>query len=131
VWEALEAMAARQAALRPNPALIAQMRELDSRPPSSDPIALADEILEFHRLLRKASGNSFLERLLRQVEHAVRRFPISGASTPMLKHAFDDHAVIIDAIASGDADAAHQAAADHMQRVRRLRVEQLVRDLTA
>jgi DNA-binding GntR family transcriptional regulator len=133
VWEALEALAARDAAGRHRADVVEQMLEVHTRMlKSSDPGELAELNLEFHRMLRRASGNPLLERFLQNVEHAVRRFPIVAFSDPeSTRHALDDHQAILDAIAAGDPDAAQRAGAAHMQHVRRMRVEQLIRSMTS
>lgn len=133
VWEALEALAARDAAGRHRAGVVEQMLDVHARMlQSSDPKTLAELNLEFHRMLRRASGNPLLERFLQNVEHAVRRFPIVAFSDPeSTRRALDDHQAIIDAIAAGDPEAAHRAAAAHMQHVRRTRVEQLIRSMTS
>ncbi|MQA85501.1 MAG: FCD domain-containing protein [Streptosporangiales bacterium] len=131
VRESLEGLAAQIAARRRPAGLIDSLsrvhRAMTERAEEGGTGELVRLNLEFHRLLREASGNPYLERFLTQVEHAVRRFgrstyELPGRVTEMLA----EHRAILDAIAAGDADAAQQKAAEHMRRARDARVQGLL-----
>lgn len=129
VREMLEGMATRLAAGARDPVLIAELTELHDRMVASVPDDTADIArldLEFHRVIRRGSGNRTLERALQQIEHAIRRFPIVSYDSPeAAHHSHDDHGAILRAIGDGDGDAAEQAAIRHMRRIRDLRLARL------
>ncbi|WP_081736747.1 GntR family transcriptional regulator [Arthrobacter sp. MA-N2] len=129
VRESLEGLAARTAAIRRPAGLVdaltAVHREMEGQ--VNDSRRLAELNLQFHRLIRDASGNPYLERFLTQVEHAVRRFgrttyDSEGRSVESLK----EHYAILEAIAAGDADRAEEQAVAHMRRAREVRVKQML-----
>jgi DNA-binding GntR family transcriptional regulator len=131
VRETLEGMAARMAARRRPDGVVeglaAVQRQMEAAAEREDTVALVQLNLEFHRILRLASGNPYLDRFLVQVEHAVRRF---GSSTFQYKdrteHALAEHQLIIEAIAAGDAELAESRAADHMRRARETRIQSIL-----
>jgi DNA-binding GntR family transcriptional regulator len=91
------------------------------------PRTLADLNLEFHRAIRESTANPYLERFLRQVEHAVRRFGTTTYNDPTrARESLEEHEEIIDAIAAGDAVRAEQAAIMHMSHARDARIAALV-----
>lgn len=130
VRESLEGLAARMAAARQVPGLVEELRQVNDQMSAvarDDPEQLAVLNLEFHRLIRQASGNSYLERFLRQIEHAVRRFGRSTYDAPgRIEETLEEHLAIIRAIAEGDADAAERQAMAHMRRARQIRLSQLL-----
>lgn len=84
--------------------------------------------LAFHKAVRRASGNRYLNQFLTQVEYAVRRFGRSTLEMPgRPEEALEEHDRIVDAIVAGDADAAEEHARGHMQRARELRIQMLLR----
>lgn len=129
VRENLEGLAARLVATRTPPGLVDRLVAIHQGllETAKDPAAatsLASKNLEFHRALREAVSNPYLERFLAQVENAVRRLPGStfmqpGRTTEMLR----EHQSIINAIAAGDGDAAENAAKAHMREARKIRLE--------
>lgn len=128
VRESLEGLAARMTALRRPPGTIEALTSVHSKmldaAERSDAQALSQLNLNFHRILREASGNSYLDRFLTQVEHAVRRFGRSTYETPgRIEAALAEHSAIIEAVASGDAELAATHAAAHMQRARNVRIQ--------
>jgi DNA-binding GntR family transcriptional regulator len=133
VRERLEGIAARLAASRATPELIdglqglqRKMEEAAARRATSDLVRLN---VEFHRLIRQAAGNRYLDRFLLQVEHAVRRFPRSTYAIPSrAEAAIAEHQAIIDAIAAGDASLSEQRAIEHMREARELRTRMLLYD---
>jgi DNA-binding GntR family transcriptional regulator len=127
VRENLEGLVARLVATRRPAGVVERLEEIHARmretANSEDTRKLVAENLEYHRAIREAAGNPYLERFLGQVEHAVRRLPGStfaqpGRTEEMLK----EHQLIIAAIAAGDGDAAEIAAKEHMRRAREIRL---------
>jgi DNA-binding GntR family transcriptional regulator len=131
VREQLEGLAARLAALRIPQGLLTSLLEthelMVAAAPQLDVAALAALNLKFHRLLREASANTYLDRFLVQVEHAVRRFGHSTYESPSrLQETLDEHRAIIDAIASGDPEAAAERATEHMRHARDARIRSIL-----
>lgn len=130
VRAALEGLAARTAGTRRPEGLVdrleavhAAMRAAVDGPPRT----LASLNLEFHRAIRESTANPYLERFLRQVEHAVRRFATTTYDDPArARESLEEHEEIIAAIAAGDAARAEQAAITHMYRARDARIAALV-----
>jgi DNA-binding GntR family transcriptional regulator len=131
VRETLEGLAAHLAAQRQPEGMVetltavqAEMADADA---AGDTARVAALNLEFHRRLREAGGNPYLDRFLTQIEHAVRRF---GATTFRIPHrtaeAIAEHGAILDAIAAGDADLAAQRAIEHMRQAREARIRLLL-----
>jgi DNA-binding GntR family transcriptional regulator len=129
VRESLESLAARTAAARTPEGLVGTLQDLQCRMRAeNDPARLARLNLEFHRAIRDASGNAYLERFLTQVEHAVRRIGNSSFEDHQrVSASHAEHDAIISAIDAGDAAAAEQAAEVHMRNAREARVHQLMR----
>lgn len=83
--------------------------------------------LEFHRIIRHSTANAYLVRFLDQVENMIRRSGVSTYAAPgRAAKNLQEHQTIIDAIASGDVDAAQDAVAEHMQRAREARVSAMM-----
>lgn len=127
VRENLEGVAGRLAAVRCTPQLLAGLEAAQERMSRAvargDAAELGRENLEFHRLLRTAAGNPYLERFLTQVEHAVRRLPVNTFVKPGRAEAvLAEHRAIIEAIRSRDGDAAEAAAKKHMHEARNVRL---------
>jgi DNA-binding GntR family transcriptional regulator len=130
VREGLEGIAARTVAARPAPGLIDALHDVQRRMTEdlgSPASTMAAHNLEFHRLIREATGNPYLERFLTQVEHAVRRF---GRSTFALsgrpEQALEEHFGIIEAIAAGAPELAEERAVRHMRNARETRIAQML-----
>lgn len=131
VRENLEGLAARLAAVRHASGVVDGLRAVHQRMAKAvkrgDMAEMVKQNLEFHRHFRMAAGNSYLERFLTQVEHAVRRLPASTFAHPGRPDtALAEHQAIIDAIAAGDGDAAERAAKRHMQEARSVRLTVLL-----
>jgi DNA-binding GntR family transcriptional regulator len=132
VRESLEGLAARLAAQRASEQLRTGLRDIHERfkraAASGDAGVLSDLNLEFHRAIREATDNRYLERFLTQVEHAVRRF---GNSTFRDSHRVDatiyEHESILNAIVNGMAEDAEVHARSHMRRAREARLEAFLR----
>lgn len=128
VRESLEGLAARMTAARRAPgvvdALLAVHNQMAAAAAVGDTSALVSLNLDFHRVLRDASGNAYLNRFLTQVEHAVRRFGRTTYEYPDRTRAgLAEHQAIIEAVAAADADLAAKRAAEHMRNAREVRVQ--------
>lgn len=131
VRENLEGLAARLAATSPRPDVIKNLNAVSDRMSEAaereDVPALARLNLEWHRALRQASGNTYLDRFLNQVEHAVRRLPSSTLGHPgRAAEVLTEHGAVLRAIEAGDGDAAERAAKAHMHRAREIRLSVLL-----
>lgn len=132
VREDLEGVAARLAAVRCTPELLERLNATHTRMQKgadhAEPRKLAQLNLEFHRTLRLAAGNPYLDRFLAQVEQAVRRLPGTTFAEPgRTAEALAEHQAIIDAVIAHDTSAAEAAAKAHMRRARELRLSVLLR----
>lgn len=124
---ALEASAARSAALRKSPFDMARihrthqgMLELADHDTTEQSAATHD----FHRSIWAASHNPVLISMLENLNRRIRAFSSSTLEYPgRPKSACAEHAEIIAAIESGEAELAGNLAAVHMTRSRDIRVE--------
>ncbi len=131
VRETLEGLAARMTALRQPAGTVEALAGVHHRMVAAaeiDDVAALEHLnLQFHRLLREGSGNSYLDRFLTQVEHAVRRFGRSTYATPgRTSSALEEHSGIMEAIAAADSDLAAARAAEHMRRAREVRIQAIL-----
>lgn len=131
VREDLEGLAARLAARTCPPGLIDELGDISTRmvaaADADDVSALARLNLEWHRVLRKAAGNTYLDRFLTQVEHAVRRLPVSTFAHPgRARDVLAEHDAVTRAIQARDADGAEQAARQHMHLAREIRLAMML-----
>jgi len=118
----LEAIAAGIAAAKgPPAALIREMRScvarMDAALASDDLERWADADVDFHRLLVKASGNDRMIQLFdlfNAQAHRVRRVTLRMRPKPVDSNR--DHEAVIDAICSGDAEAAETIHRAHRER---------------
>lgn len=132
VRENLEGLAARLAAQRASEALRSRLRDVHERFRAAAEIGdagtLAELNLEFHRAIREATGNRYLERFLTLVEHAVRRFGNSTFENPRRVDAtVYEHEAILTAIVGGMAEDAEVHARSHMRSAREARLEAFLR----
>ena len=120
IREALDGIAARQAAHFSSPVDIAALERLN------DALAVAAAEgayermaalnVEFHTALARASRNEMLQRFVDQVHQAVRRFRRTTFSEPgRADEAVGEHLAIIEAVKRQDERAAEEAARRHMQ----------------
>lgn len=126
----LEGLAARLAAgLRP-PGLISELLEIHremSQATQAGSTDLSAINLRFHRAIRDATQNSYLQRFLYQIENAVRRCGETTFAEPgRPQEVLDEHAAIIEAIAAGDAGLAEAHATAHMRTAREVRLRQMI-----
>jgi len=131
VRESLEALAARLAALRRTPELAERLEKILAKMERSAGKSAIGELVkanvELHRAIRQASGNSYLERFLTQVEHAVRRLERSTYEVPgRVEETMKEHRAIVDAIVAGDAAGAEKLALKHMRTAREVRTRMLL-----
>lgn len=127
----LEGLAARLAAQRRPAGLVAALdrvgEDMASAASDRDVAQLARLNLLWHRTLREGAANTYLDRFLGQVEHAVRRLPSSTLGAPgRAEEALREHDAVTRAIEAGDADAAEAAALAHMHRAREIRLSVLL-----
>lgn len=133
VREDLEGLAARLAAARRPADLVDRLEAINEQlvkdAENGDLTTLIRRNLEFHRTIRLATGNSYLDKFLGQVEHAVRRLRSSTLAQPERRQlALDEHRAIIEAIRRGDRDAAATAAQTHIRNARASRIADLTGD---
>lgn len=131
VRENLEGLAARLAATRCPEGLVESLDEIGDQMRASADAGNVDDLarqnLSFHRALREAAANTYLDRFLGQVEHAVRRLPVSTMAQPgRACQAIEEHDAIVRAIEARDPDRAERAATEHMRRAREIRLSILL-----
>ncbi|RNL82218.1 GntR family transcriptional regulator [Halostreptopolyspora alba] len=131
IRENLEGLAARLAAVRTDKSLVPALREVQAKmealADSGDHAALSQHNITFHRLIREAAGNLYLERFLGQAEQAVRRLaPTTFASPGRAVDACAEHAAIINAIEASDPEAAEEAGKRHMRNAREIRFSKMM-----
>jgi DNA-binding GntR family transcriptional regulator len=111
--EALEGMAARLAADRSDPAVHLLLKERGS----GRHVDAADA---FHREIWTAAASPVLSRMLEDIQGQVRLAMCSASLGDLRAHAIEDHQEVLEAIASGDADASEAAARAHVVRLRQV-----------
>lgn len=125
----LEGLAARLAAAHRPPGLIDELLSLHDEMATAvrDGSNVSEINLRFHRALRDAARNPYLERFLVQVENAVRRFGQTTFNVAgRADEALAEHKAMIEAIATGDQDLAEELATAHMRNAREVRVRQMI-----
>ncbi len=132
VREQLEGLAARLAATRGGPHLVPQLQrvgeQMEQAAADKDVSLMARLNLEWHRLVRDAANNTYLDRFLGQVEHAIRRLSVSTfASEQRAVEVLAEHDHIVRAIETRNGDVAEQEAKTHMRRAREARLADLMR----
>jgi DNA-binding GntR family transcriptional regulator len=131
VRENLEGLAARLAAVRCPPGLVEALDRIQEEMRRSaavgDVKALAQQNLAWHRTLRDGTANPHLGRVLNQVEHVVRRLPVSTlAHHGRADEVIAEHDAVVRAIEARDGDTAERAAKAHMHRAREIRLASLL-----
>lgn len=127
VREDLEGLAARLAAVRCPPGLVTALDDVGERmrkaAEGDDVQALSRLNLEWHRALRQGAANTYLDRFLGQVEHAVRRLPFSTLGQPgRACEVVGEHDGVVRAIEARDPETAERLARAHMKRAREIRI---------
>jgi DNA-binding GntR family transcriptional regulator len=133
VRELLEGMAARMTARRRPAGIVEELsgiqREMETAAEARDIPLLVRLNIDFHRVLRAASGNPYLARFLVQVEHAVRRFGVSTFEDESRTEALlAEHRAIVEAVAAGDPDLAEAKAFEHVRAARDTRIRAILDD---
>lgn len=122
--EALEGMAARQAAENMTTAEVNALRsgmlELEGCPQDlSVAVFNAGPDNDFHRLIAKGSRNRWLENLLvKDVYSLLRLYRMQAARRPDVTHRLSEHNAIIACIQARDGEGAEAAMRSHLQRSR-------------
>ncbi|GAB2729373.1 FadR/GntR family transcriptional regulator [Kitasatospora kifunensis] len=121
VRAALERDAARYAAQRRTEddlrALRAALAQRDDAWRADDMAAFVDADLSFHRAVAAAAHNAVLAELYEHLGEALRTALHAVVGQPLpdpVRHQFDAHAAIVDAIEARDADAAERHALAHL-----------------
>lgn len=133
VREALEGLATRLAAQRATEDVHVQLAVLQAAYAEAvaegDVSTAAQVNLGFHRAIRDASNNPYLQRFLTLIEHSVRRFGRSTLESPgRLANSVQEHQLIIDAIVEQRPDDAELHARAHLRNAREARLQVFLRD---
>lgn len=115
----LEGLAVRLAARHATEEEVRVLRAMvaDDREHVDDPQALSRTNRRFHRQLHLASHNRFLIRQLELVHRTMALLATTSlAAEGRGADALDEHALIVEAIASGDGEAAYEALKAHLSR---------------
>lgn len=131
VREVLDGLAARLAAARATPEQLEEISgindEMERAHERNNPQCVSEKNLEFHQHLRQAAGNTYLNRFMEQVEHAIRRSSQTIFSYPgHPENSVAEHRAIIDAIRGGDSARAEELAIEHVRTARRLKLQMLI-----
>ena len=120
----LEALAARQAATRITPEELDQLRslieEMHELAEAGDPHGHALNNTAFHGTVVEASGNQTLARTWSMLEPYARTYVTAMVPGTDLVWLGDRHIAILDALASGDPDAAAEAMRTHAREAEEL-----------
>ena len=127
IREALDGIAARQAAHFHSPVDIAALERVNAQMARAAADGAFDRMaslnVEFHTALARASHNELLLRFVDQVHQAVRRFTRTTFSEPgRAGEAIAEHEVIIAAIRNQDETGAEAAARSHMRNALEVRM---------
>jgi DNA-binding GntR family transcriptional regulator len=131
VREDLEGLAARLAAVRCPAGLVERLDQINAAMRDAAEREDIDDLsrlnLSWHRALRTGAANSYLERFLNQVEHAVRRLPATTLGHPgRSDEVLAEHAAVARAVQARDGETAEQEARRHMRRAREIRLAVLL-----
>ncbi|MCG5219279.1 GntR family transcriptional regulator [Streptosporangium sp. KLBMP 9127] len=122
VREVLEGLAARLAVENSGRRLVTALHDVlaehERAVRDGDVAAVTEADMRFHALIRQASGNPEVGRLLDAVQTQVRLAMRTTRVTAGPRQAIDDHRAILTAIESGDPAAAELAARAHIFRLR-------------
>ena len=129
VRTALESFAASRAARQASSAEVAMLRGnlRKQEEADQDDIPLLLQLnAQFHEILVHTSRNRYLQASLHALEAPLAVRPGTTHPDPHRpQEAPHQHRAIVDAIASGDADAAHDLAADHVRTAEQIRLVNL------
>lgn len=122
VREVLEGLAARLAVENAGRRLVLALHDAlndhERAVQAGDVVAITDADMRFHALVRQASGNAEVVRLLDEVQVQVRLAMRTTRVTAGPRQSVDDHRAILTAVESGDPAAAEMAARAHIFRLR-------------
>lgn len=121
---ALEALAARQAALRITPKTAAEVREVLARQRAAlarqDLLGASDVNAELHAKIVELSGHATAQRLIRSLNSQMVRFQFRTILIPgRPSQSLEEHGAIVEAVASGEPDKAERAMKRHLTNVAR------------
>lgn len=127
IREALDGIAARQAAHYHSPADIAALERINEQMARAAAegayTRMATLNVEFHTALARASRNQMLQRFVDQVHQAVRRFTRTTFAEPdRAQEAVEEHRMIIKAVRAQDEEAAEASARRHMHNALNVRM---------
>ena len=123
----LEALAARLAARHANVEEVRLLQQMvkEDRQLVDDPVALARTNRRFHRQVHLASHNRYLVQQLDLLYRSMALMATTSlAAEGRSAVAMEEHAAIVDAIASGDGDAAYDGLKGHISRAFEARLRQ-------
>ncbi|WP_044588270.1 GntR family transcriptional regulator [Bradyrhizobium sp. LTSPM299] len=128
IRSALEGIAARWAAEKATPALVAGLRrradDLNDATIASeagDDPAVLGKAIDFHAAVAEAAGSAELHRLLESLRNQIKHVMVVGLATLTSRRAGEIHAehlALIDAIAERDGDRAERLASAHVRGAR-------------
>jgi DNA-binding GntR family transcriptional regulator len=129
--EALEGLAARLAARRASRPTLAELERLLSEMTRAGDESRWDDLaqlnLAFHKVIRAAASNRYLDRSLTDVDNAVRRFRHTTCELPgRVDESLAEHVQLAQAIAAGEPATAERVARGHMLRLAELRIRMLL-----
>lgn len=126
----LESLAVSNAARRGDPAVHQRLRAMHDAmiraADAEDPAEFHHANMAFHAAFAEIGDNNYLRRLLGTVYTAVRRIGTRTFSAERMHEIIAEHAVIIDAVIAGDAEAASAAALDHAEKARAITLARLL-----
>ena len=115
----LEALAARHAAERADADDVAGLREIVAEMrrllDAGDPLGASDRNAVLHARILAIAGHATVDRLVSTLNSQLVRFQYRTILVPgRAERSFAEHTALVDAIASGDADAAEAAMRAHL-----------------
>jgi DNA-binding GntR family transcriptional regulator len=118
----LEGLAARVAAQRATPEDVASLRailaEMERLRQADDLVGVSSQNGKLHRRLLEIGGHETASRLIATLNSQIVRFQYRTILLPgRSARSASEHAAIVDAIASGEADAAEDAMRTHLSRI--------------
>ena len=123
VREVLEGLAARQAARHISAEELAELenvcQEMADRIQAKDTTHIVSLNMQFHELITKASRNRWVRDFLTSIRAQTRRIYRSSIESPgRAPDSLAEHLLILEALKSGDVEAAERLAREHVQKAR-------------
>jgi DNA-binding GntR family transcriptional regulator len=127
VREVLEGMASKLASIRRPRFELVQLGFIESEfaeaCKAGDVPRMVQQNGQFHEVIWQASGNGYLAELLRSLRERIERLQVTSLSAPgRSEDACVQHAEILEAISSGDADTAEKMAIQHFREAMAIRL---------